>query len=80
MSKFGFCKYGKRCDKIDLTDTCEMFDNCKEKYFDKRHLRECLIWDSTEAANFTPPVATDILQEKKEISKMMLIIWKLIMI
>ena len=34
-SKYGFCKFGKKCDKIHFTDICEENDKCKEKYCDK---------------------------------------------
>ena len=35
-SKYGFCKYGKRCDKIYFTDICEKNNTYEETYCDKR--------------------------------------------
>ena len=40
-NKYGFCRYGRRCDKKHFTDTCTLNENCKEKYCsDKRILTD----------------------------------------
>ena len=45
-SKYGFCKYGKRCNKIHFTDICEKNDTREEKYCDKRHPVMCSYFDN----------------------------------
>ena len=38
-SKYGFCLYGKRCDRIHFTDICALNQECRDKFCcDKRHL------------------------------------------
>ena len=40
-AKYGFCKYGKKCDQIHFTDICEENELCSEKYCDKYILFCC---------------------------------------
>ena len=51
-SKYGFCKYGKKCDKIHFTDVCEINKNCIEKYCDKRHPFRCHFFDKFGRCKF----------------------------
>ena len=44
-SKYGFCQYGKTCDKIHFTDICENSQACQERYYDKRHPVRCYYFD-----------------------------------
>ena len=51
-SKYGFCKYGKTCDKIHFTDICEKSQECKERYCDKRHPSRCYFFETFERCKF----------------------------
>ena len=50
-SKYGYCRFGKKCSKIHFTDICEDNGKCKEKYCDKRHPLACFISKSIKDAN-----------------------------
>ena len=51
-SKYGFCKYGKCCDKIHLTDECKNLLKCTEKYCDKRHPQVCFYFEKYGRCKF----------------------------
>ena len=51
-SKYGFCKFGKKCDKIHFSDICEDNDRCTEKYCDKRHPIRCFFFDTYGRCKF----------------------------
>ena len=40
-TKYGFRKYGKKCDQVHFTDICEENELSSEKYCDKRHPITC---------------------------------------
>ena len=51
-SKYGFCRYGKRCDKIHFTDECKNLSKCTEKYCDKRHPQVCFYFEKYGRCKF----------------------------
>ena len=51
-SKYGYRKYGKKCDKIHFTDVCEINENCGKKYCDKRHPFRCHFFDKFGRCKF----------------------------
>ena len=51
-SKYSYCKYGKKCDKIHFTDVCEINENWGEKYYDKRHPFRCHFFDKFGRCKF----------------------------
>ena len=50
--KYGFCKYGRKCDKIHFTDICEENEACIEKYCDKRHPILCYYFNHFKRCQF----------------------------
>ena len=50
--KYGFCKFGKICDKIHFTDVCEENENCKEKFCDKRQPVRCSFFEKFQMCKF----------------------------
>ena len=41
-NKYDFCKYGRRCEKMHLTEICKQNENGKETFWcDKRHPYTC---------------------------------------
>ena len=52
-SKYGFCKYGKHCDKIHFTDERETLEKCTEKYCDKRHPQLCYYFEKYNRCKFS---------------------------
>ena len=41
-NKYVFCYYGRRCEKINLTEICKVNENYKETFWcDKRHPYRC---------------------------------------
>ena len=52
-SKYGFCRYGKRCDQIYFTDICALNQECREKYCcDKRHPYICYYFEKFRRCKF----------------------------
>ena len=51
-NKYGFCKYGKKCDKIHLTDVSDDNEKCKEKHCDKRHPAKYYYFDTHGRCKF----------------------------
>ena len=50
-SKYGFCKYGEKCDQIHFTDICEEND-CNGKQCDKRHPVPCIYFEKFGQCKF----------------------------
>ena len=50
--KYGYCMFGKKCDKIHFTDVCEENENCKEKFCDKRHPVRCFFFEKFRMCKF----------------------------
>ena len=50
-SKFGFCKFGNRCDKVHFTEVCENH-HCKGKDCDKRHPIVCFYFSEYGRCKF----------------------------
>ena len=52
-NKYGYFKYGRKCDKIHLTDICEQNECCRETYqCDKRHPYRCSYFDKYGSCKF----------------------------
>ena len=50
-AKYGFCKFGKGCEKIHFTDTCEN-PYCNGWQCDKRHPVSCFYFDKFGRCKF----------------------------
>ena len=44
-SKYGFCKYGRKCDKIHFTEICENVKGCSGYQCDKWHPIACYYFE-----------------------------------
>ena len=52
-NKYGFCRHGKKCEKIHLTDICEQNESCRQTYWcDKRHPYRCYYFERYKRCKF----------------------------
>ena len=66
-NKYGFCRYGRRCDKIHVTDSCALNEDCREKYCcEKIHPFRCYYFERLEDVNLDLIVNICILKIKKQ--------------
>ena len=74
-SKYGYCRFGKKCSKIHFTDICEDNGKCKERYCDKRHPLACFYFEKYKRCKFgdfcsyghVNNVETDLRNEVKKL-------------
>ena len=50
-SKYGYCKFGKKCGKIHFSDVCEKID-CTGRYCDRRHPIPCFFFEKYKMCKF----------------------------
>ena len=50
--KYGYYKFGKKCDKIHLTDVCDENENWKEIFCDNRHPLSLIFFEKFRRCKF----------------------------
>ena len=51
-SKYGFCKFGRRCEKIHFSDICDKTEICSGYQCDKRHPAVCYYYQTYQRCKF----------------------------
>ena len=59
-SKYGYCKYGNHCNKINFTDECEMLDNVTRNIVINATRSYAIILKSTRYGNLAFTDRTNI--------------------